>query len=129
MIYSIAITTEKTTYPKGSPKKTILKLDYGTIHQVEVEFPSGCNALVGVQVKQGLHQVYPSNPAGFFTGDDTKISFRENYMLKAAPFEFDIWTWNDDTAYDHTILFRMGLLREYLGRKITSLQGLIDLDS
>ena len=124
MIYSLAILTKKLLFPKISPKKTVLKLDYGTIHQLDIEFPSGCSSLVGVQIKKGLHQVYPSNANGYFTGDDTKISFRENYLLTSAPFVLDIWTWNDDTAWDHTILIRIGLLRQYFGKKITSFDEL-----
>jgi hypothetical protein len=125
MIYAIDINTEKLTYTKSNPQKTVLKLDYGTIHQLDIEFPSGCSGLTGVQIKRGLHQVYPSNPGGYFTGDGTKISFKENYLLDSAPFELDIWTWNDDTAWDHRVFIRIGLLRQYLGKKFTSFDELI----
>jgi len=127
MIYAIDINTEKTTYPKNSPKKTVLKLDYGTIHQLDIEFPSGSSGLTGVQIKRGLHQVYPSNPSGYFAGDDSKISFKENYLLNEAPFELDIWTWNNDTLWDHRVFIRIGLLRIYLGQKLTSFEDLVGL--
>ena len=68
-----------------------------------------------------------TNPSGYFAGDDSKISFKENYLLNEAPFELDIWTWNDDTLWDHRVFIRIGLLRIYLGQKLTSFKDLVDL--
>ena len=123
MIYIKNITIPANTL-KTAYRSDYLWLQYGTIHQVELNFPSGCAGLVGLRLKQGSHQVIPSNAGSWFIGDNVNISFPENYLMYSSPYYIEIQSYNEDELYPHTVILRVGLLRRYLGKRITSFEEL-----
>lgn len=117
MIYSAQITTVKNT-AKTSLKRTRLSITRGLVYKVEFYFPRGSAGLMGVVVFDGSYSVWPSTLGEFFTGDDVIISFDDMYLKEAAPFHFNIYTYNLDDTYDHIIHVRIGLVSKevYLAR-------------
>lgn len=109
MIYSAGITTLKKP-DWGKIKHTVLSVTKGLVYKVEFYFPSGSSGLMGVAVFDGLFQCWPSTVGEFFAGDDTVISFDDLYLKEAAPYQFDIYTYNDDDAHDHLVAVRLGLV-------------------
>lgn len=109
MIYRFGITTT-TDYTKASPKKTILPLTKGSVHQLDVVFPPGCAGTLHVIVRDALHQVWPTNPDQSFAADGTTISFKESLDLDFEPFELQVYTWLENATYQHTCIVRVGIL-------------------
>lgn len=109
MIYSASITTLKS--PATPPlMKTIMKVTKGLVYKVEFYFPPGSAGMMGVAVFDGLFQVWPSSVGDFFTGDDVLISFDDLYLKNAAPFQFDVYTYNEDDVFPHEVHVRLGLV-------------------
>lgn len=110
MIYAANITTEIDLYPKTSPKKTVMKVTRGLVYKVEFYFAYGSAGLAGVAVFDGLYQVWPSSIGVFFLGDAQLISFDDLYLKDTAPYELQVYTYNEDTLYPHSIGVRIGLV-------------------
>ena len=111
MIYTATVETAHSTL-ESNPKRTTLKLTKGMIYRVAFYFPPGPSGLVGVRVLHSHYQVWPNKPEEFFYGDNITIEFEDTFLLSAPPFELDIYTWNTDTAYAHTIQVRVGFVSE-----------------
>jgi hypothetical protein len=123
VIYVSNIEIPKNTL-ESEYKSDYLWLEHGTIHKVDIVFPSGCAGLAGLRIVQGIHQIFPSNSGQWFIGDDINITFPENYILYTPPYYLEIQTYNLDDLYNHTLIVRIGLLRRYLGKKITTFEEL-----
>lgn len=111
MFYDFAITV-KTTHTEASPKEQVLKLTHGVIHRVELGFPSGCAGLVRVKLLHEEHQLYPTNPDGYFASDDYNIPINDYYELYTEPYSLKFIGYAVGTSYDHTIIVRIGVLPE-----------------
>lgn len=109
MIYTANITTPKDT-AVGALKQTVLKVTKGLVYKVEFYFPSGSAGLLGVAVFDGLFQVWPSTIGEFFVSDNETIRFDDLYLKEAAPYQFDIYTYNTDDTYKHRVGVRIGLV-------------------
>lgn len=109
MIYTANITTPKLNDHTGL-LKTVLKVTKGLVFKVQFYFPSGSAGLMGVAVFDGLYQVWPSNVGEFFIGEDHTIDFEDMYIKGAAPYEFQCYTYNDDTENPHFVSVRIGLV-------------------
>jgi len=109
MIYTANITTPKNT-PLSTLKKTTLSVTTGLVYKVEVYFPAGSAGLMGVAIFDGLFQVWPSTVGDFFLGDNIMISFDDLYLKEAAPFDFQVYTYNVDDTYDHFVSVRLGFV-------------------
>lgn len=118
MIYRFAISTPANTN-KANRIKTSLPLARGIIHQIEVQFPPGPQALLHLKLNRGLHQIWPTNSETAFSSDNTLISFREHFEIIDRPFRLEAYTWNDDTAYAHLVIVRIGILpRKFILRRL-----------
>ena len=104
MIFSGSITIDhgKT---RVDPNVERLKITQGVITQIDIMFPPGCAHTAFISFNRALHQIYPSNPDGFFMGDGVNISGGVFHYVKADPFELQIHGWAPDANYDHTIFF------------------------
>lgn len=111
MIYTANITTPNNTARKAL-KKTVLHVTKGLVYKVEFYFPPGSAGLMGVAVFDGLFQVWPSTVGVFFMTDDETISFDDLFFKSAAPFEFQCYTYNLDTAHAHFLSVRIGLISD-----------------
>ena len=111
MIYSANITSAaNNVYTKSSPKRTVLSVTKGLVYKVELDFPSGSAGLMGVAIADGGFQVWPSNIGNWFTGDNISIDFEDTYLKESAPYQFNIYTYNEDTVYPHLVNVRIGLV-------------------
>ena len=81
MFYRFLITTPANT-PATEKQETELKLVHGIIHQVEVAFPPGPQALLHVHINRAIHQIWPTNTGSDFANDSTTIRFKEHYPLQ-----------------------------------------------
>lgn len=108
MIYVFDFETTKNT-PESSKAKTILALQGGVVYRLQIRFPPGPSHLLHLKINRGLHQVWPNNPDADFADDDTVITFDDRYRLLTPPFQFEAYTWNTDTVYDHRIIIQIGL--------------------
>ena len=99
------IYTDQTDYTK-----TKFKLCHGIIHKLDIVFPPGCLGLVICTIYDNTHQVWPSNPDGYFQSDSEIISFREHLPFITDPYELNIYTFSVDDTYQHAITVRVGIL-------------------
>ena len=82
-------------------------LEDGTIKELVVHFPPGCNALVEVKVYHGSTQILPEK--GGLALDDTSPTFIVERAVKAGdPIRVE-WINHDDT-YSHTISVIVGIV-------------------
>jgi len=109
MIYTANITTPANVSP-ANPNRTVINVTKGLVYKVEFFFPSGSAGLMGVAVFDGLYQIWPSNVGDFFVGEDQAITFDDMYLKESAPFEFQCYTYNLDTVYEHFVSARIGLV-------------------
>lgn len=86
----------------SEPKRLVTKLDQGTLTKVSVYFPWGCAGLVGIRVLHYEHQIYPTNPVEWFTGNEIQIEFRDEYLIEQGAGEFKVEGYNQDDFYTHT---------------------------
>jgi len=122
MIYTATITTPKNT-AKTSLLHTVLNVTKGLVYKVEFYFPSGSAGLMGLAVFDGLFQLWPSTIGEFFNSDDETISFDDMYLKQAAPYQLDIYSYNLDDTYDHSMQVRVGLVSQevYMARWLPTL--------
>lgn len=113
MIYTANITTDKDT-AKTELKTSRIKVTKGLVYKMEIYFPSGSAGLMGVAVFDGLYQVWPSSVGEFFVGEDQEIDFDDLYMMDSAPYEFQVYTYNEDDTHNHFLAVRIGLVSQDL---------------
>jgi len=109
MIYEATICTSKDT-PRYGPDVNRLYVTKGLVYKIELDFPPGSAGLLGVAVYDGGFQVWPSTLGEWFTGDGILISFDDVYLKETEPYVFDIYTYNEDDTYDHSVTVRLGLV-------------------
>jgi len=101
MQFTYPITVDPDT-ESDSPKRLASGLCRGTLSQVSVYFPFGCAGLVGVRIIHYEHQLYPTNPGEWFTGNDILIEFPDEYLIDQGWTEFKVEAYNEDDFYSHT---------------------------
>lgn len=109
MLFVFNISTPANTAATAKVK-TILKVAYGIVHRVEIQFPPGPAGLLHLQIRDALHQVWPFNSDADFASHNVNISFREFIPVLVEPFEFQAYTWNLDDTYAHSVIIRLGIL-------------------
>ncbi|KKK64703.1 hypothetical protein LCGC14_2981530 [marine sediment metagenome] len=109
MIFRFGITTPANT-PSTSRQRTTLKLASGIIHHLDVQFPPGPSGTLHLHINNSLHQIFPFNTGEAFAADNVNISFRDFINFQEPPFDLTAFTWNTDTANDHFIIIRIGIL-------------------
>jgi len=121
MDFWYAVATDHNT-AKVAAVVTDLKLTAGTITQVWLVHPEGCQGLAYAAIFEGGHQLYPHNPEESYHGNDVPMILDDNYELK-APALLKLKTWNLDDTYDHTVYLRITVLRPKID---VATQALID---
>ena len=109
MFYDFAITVPANTLAAASHKEA-LKLTHGVITSVRLDFKHGTDHLVHLVIKNGLHQVYPTNPGGTFNLDGVYCSFEDFYRFQEEPYELQVEAWSPGATYAHTIDVQIGLI-------------------
>ena len=124
MFYDFSFTIPANT-TEADPQELVCKLTYGIIHRVEIIFPSGCAGLAHLQIREGLHQYWPTNPDGAFNSNDERIEFSEYLELYRTPYELVLIGWNEDDTYPHTLEVRFGLLPVWVLQPEPGLSGML----
>lgn len=109
MFYDFTITIPANT-PEASPVSQELQLSAGILHYVEIEFPSGCQGLAHMQIKQPQASFLPTNPDGDFASDNYVIPIQEHFEIVSTVTRLMAVAWNEDDTYAHTISIRIGVL-------------------
>jgi len=103
------------TVTKGTTEATAIeleaKLTVGMIEEVKVFFPPGCLGYVKCKLYHFEHQILPSHPQGYISGDDYVFVFPMDYEIKSPPAKIMVRAWNTAEVYDHTIMIGI-FLRE-----------------
>jgi hypothetical protein len=109
MIYEVRLTLPKNT-PTTALASTVVSIHPGTVKQVEIVLPKGCVGLVGIRVLYWEHQLWPSNPDSFFTGDDAHLVYPEELRIVDPPYEFTVEGYNLDDTFPHHPIFRAAVI-------------------
>ena len=109
MIYTIDLKIEAKT-PAWAPKQGVVDVVKGLVYRVEFTFPPGCEGLAHLAVFDGGHQVWPSSLGETFCGDGQTVAFDDTYLKLAEPFQFEVYGYNLDELFPHTIYCRIGMV-------------------
>jgi hypothetical protein len=117
------------TVPAGRPAADPVTLEAllcaGTVTRVDVQFPAGCVAMVGVSIWRNDHQVWPVNLDESIAGEDVVVSFPVSYDLDDEPFAFTLKGSSPGTTWPHVITFRFALLSLEEAQGARGLPGLL----
>ena len=117
MFYLKTITVPKNT-PINNPYKETLLAVKGVIHRVIIVIPPGHLGLTGLRILHESTTIAPSNPDGWFRGDDVRIDYNERYEIKSSPALIEFQAYNLDQTFDHEFVVGIGILpKEYLPEK------------
>lgn len=109
MLFRFGITTPANT-AESNKKKTLLKVSYGIVSQIDIQFPPGPTGLLHLHINNALHQVWPFNTGEDFASHNVNISFRDFIPVLVEPYEFQAFTWNTDDTFNHLVIIRIGVL-------------------
>jgi hypothetical protein len=108
LFFSFDLTVAANTLA-GAPVKLTAQLPPGTIHRVEVQFPTGCVGLVHTAAFRGAHQVWPTNDSFDLASDGWLVAWDDEYDLDAAPFSLELRARSDDDTYTHVVTWRLAM--------------------
>jgi len=114
MQFTYPIEVEPNTL-ETDPARVQTKLCVGILQRVSIYFPWGCAGLVGVRILHYEHQLYPTNPDDWYTGNEIFIEFDEEYLILEGPNEWKVEAYNLDDLYSHVPLVGFNILRGGLG--------------
>ena len=109
MFYSNNLTVT-TSHTAASPKKDVLHLSSGIIHQVDFIFPDNSTKNIYVQILHGNYQLIPSNRLEAIRADNTIISTREFFELTPGNNDITVISWNTHATDDFLLTVNIGLL-------------------
>lgn len=96
--------------PATSPVKTDLKLVYGLVFHVEIEFPPGPRGYLYLYIKRAGHPVFPANPNSYYHGDNKVVVIRDaNFPMFEPPFMLECYTWNLSDHAAHEVIVRIDI--------------------
>lgn len=87
---------------ESSPVRVSTPLNKGQLRKCSVYFPWGCAGLAHVRILHYEHQLYPTNPDEWLTGNEIFIEFECAYDIEQGFTEFKVEAWNEDDFYQHT---------------------------
>jgi hypothetical protein len=109
MIYMANVTIPANT-PSTSPVCQRIQVIRGLVYKIEIMFPPGCAGLAHVVINDGGFQVWPATSGTDFSCDDFTISFDDTYLKTVDPIQFQVYGYNEDETYEHTIQVRIGMV-------------------
>ena len=95
---------------EAAPVELELPVGYGVIHKVVIEGAPGMHRLAYLRIKEGLHQIYPSNPERAFQLDAVPRIFEERHEMFTEPYTLTAIGYAPDTTYAHTYHIAIGVL-------------------
>uniref|UniRef100_A0A6M3JPQ5 Uncharacterized protein n=1 Tax=viral metagenome TaxID=1070528 RepID=A0A6M3JPQ5_9ZZZZ len=105
--YQIATAANSTAYK-------IDRTSTGRINRVEIEFPDGCVALVGVKIYINNVQTFPTNAEEYIRGEAETVIINSNYQLSSMS-EIKIEVKNEDVTYQHSPIIRIYISERFNG--------------
>lgn len=105
--YNLTVTTSHTA---ASPKKDVLHLSSGIIHQVDFIFPDNSDKNIYVRILHGGSPLIPTNELSAIRADNTIISTREFFELTPGNNKLTIHSWNTHSTDDFLLTVNIGLL-------------------
>jgi len=105
--------------------ESVLKINKGVIHKIEVQFPSGCAGLVHCQILRNRTQIAPLNLDENIASDGKIISWREFIEFNTNPTELVIRSWNEDDTYSHQITIYVHMLPKFVLVPSASTEGIL----
>jgi len=109
MFYDFSFTIP-TTATRADPEVKELKLTYGVVHKVTVSFAPGPHGQVHLIIRQGGHQVLPTNPDETFHYDNYAHVMEERIELFEEPYTLKLEGWGVNCSYSHEVIVGIGIL-------------------
>lgn len=123
MFFEYQITIPANT-ESTSMQNTKIKIPYGILRWASIQFPSGCHGLAKIKVLLGSTTLWPRNTNGHISGDDAIIAIEEYQKIKSGSNVLDIYTWNEDVTYAHTLTLRFTILPEDIVNPYSSFESI-----
>lgn len=124
MIYEFAVTLPAAT-AEASAVVTRMVLTSGIIHKLEVLGDGGEHGLVSLSIRQGAHQVWPTNPSGVLHPGWFPLASPVWYELEDPPYELVAYSWGPDTTNIHYHIIRLSLQRREVLTPVSPEAGII----
>lgn len=109
MFYSYNLTVT-TAHTEASPKKDVLDLSAGVIHQVDLIFPDNSTKNIYVRIFHGSYQLVPTNRLEAIRADNTIISTREFFELPPGHNQLVVHSWNTHATDSLLLSVNIGIL-------------------
>ena len=109
MFYSYNLTVT-IAHTEASPKKDVLDLSAGIIHQVDLLFPSNSTKNIHVRIFHGGYQLIPTNRLEAIRADNTIISTREFFELTPGNNQLIVHSWNTHDSDSLLLSVNIGVL-------------------
>lgn len=127
MIYIKRVTTPANTL-ESDPLRSRLTVTRGRLRGGWVYFPYGPAGELHLQIKVGIHQIFPFNPDSDLALDDAVVPLDFCLEIDTPPYSVDIYTWNDDADNDHTLTVCLSITPVTLfKREIESLSEILEI--
>jgi hypothetical protein len=89
--------------PEVNPVVQTLKIPAGTITEIDIEFPAGCQGLANIQLFYETTPLVPYNPLVYLCSDNRTIQTPIEFIADVPPYEITVVGFNLDDSYSHTI--------------------------
>jgi hypothetical protein len=111
MLYKISHDVAANT-TQQNPDRQKLKITKGVIKGWYIFFPDETADVLHLQIRYHGHQILPINDTENLYGGGCLFDIEENVAVDKAPYELDIYSWNDDDSYPHEYNIHVNILRE-----------------
>jgi len=109
MLYCKAVTVPAST-PLGEAVEEQLTVEEDVITRIQIRFPPGPCSLVKAAVFYGAERIFPHPAYDWAAGDDEIVEGFLYWLAPEKPCTLTLKAYNEDEAYNHTVLFRVEAL-------------------
>jgi hypothetical protein len=95
---------------KANPTRVDTPLCVGHLVKVSIYFPWGCAGWVKLRILHYEYQLYPTNRAAWFSGNEILIEFACSFAITQGWNEFKVEVYNEDNFYAHTPIVSFNVL-------------------
>jgi hypothetical protein len=88
---------------EGNANRTVIPLNEGRIDRVDLCYPDGCVGLLRCKVYLHGIQIIPFNLNESIGYNNHILELPMQLVIDTAPFELQVFTWNLDNTYTHTL--------------------------
>lgn len=109
MFYEFAVAVPRNT-ASDDPVSVTAALVPGMVTHIAIEFPAASGEEVHASIRDGLHQVWPTNPDNSIVSDGWIVEWNEQYEVLKDPFHLQLVSWNDSAVTDFVLKYRFTLM-------------------